>query len=244
MKIKLIFILIFGMLFISMASAYTWGIQKQNACVNISAVCPLPNCNYTKIDFLILPNNTMVLNNAVAIHYNTSWIYNFCITDKLGIYTLKGYSKNSSETIYFEGNFKITPSGRESTTAESILYFVMVLVMLSICIVIFYFILVLPYENERDESGNVTGIIKLKYLKIFFIALIYPLFIVLLNLLNGLANNFTTLSIFANQIGFIEEMLIRLAWPFFIIIAIWIIFLLIRDTNFKRLMKKEAYYHG
>lgn len=134
--------------------------------------------------------------------------------------------------------FEVTPSGNPSpTSGESILYFVFVTVLFGIFLLTIYFICVLPSGNY-NENGVTVGINPLKYLRIFLIAMSYPMLIIILNLLNGLAVNFVSLTIFSGIIGFIFEILLRTAWIFTIVIILWILYLLIKDSNFKKMMKK------
>ena len=95
-------------------------------------------------------------------------------------------------------------------------------------------ILFRPSENVKGPEGEMMGIVKLKYLRIFFISLLYLLIIVMLNLMNGLVINFTNLSMFAGVIGFLFEIMLRFALPFTVIIIFWIVYNLVKDTNFKK----------
>lgn len=242
MKNKLFFLLILGIFLISSVSSLdSQGVGKQNQNFTLEQSCN--GASYITIDTIKFPDNTVkIIGQNMTFVSGGTFHYNFTTTEQVGKYFVNGISDGCQETFVFY--FEITPSGRISTTSESILYFVMVLVMGGINAFLFYFILVLPYRNQRGEDGSVTDIVKLKYLKVVFIAILYAFSIILLNLINGLANNFTTLSIFAGQIGFIQELLIRIVLPFYIVIFIWIIVLLIKDTNYKKLMKAEAYYSG
>ena len=201
----------------------------------------IANCTfhlYNKTGAHIFKNNNFVESDDI---YDWEQIIKGGNFSYIGEYSYVFQCNTSTAGGYYTNYFEVTTTGKSLSTSESILYFILVFVMLGLCTMLLYFIIILPYENERDEEGKVMVIVKLKYLKVLFIALMYPLLVMLLNLMNGLAVNFTSLSIFAGQIGFLEEMMIRLVWPFFVIITIWIIYLLVRDTNFKKLMKSEGY---
>jgi hypothetical protein len=132
----------------------------------------------------------------------------------------------------------VTPSGEESTTSESILYFIFTFIFFGLIILNFYFIIILPGGNIKDERGDIMGIVKLKYVRIVLIAISYPLVLILLNFMNGLAINFTSLTIFAGILGFLFETMISGAWIFTLLIIIWIFYNLIRDSNLNKKLKK------
>ena len=89
----------------------------------------------------------------------------------------------------------------------------------------------MPNQNEKDDRGFETKVIRLKYLRVVFIFLLYPLIILLLNFLNGLAVNFTALSMFSGILGFLFQTMMSLSWAFTVVIIFWIIVLLVHDTN-------------
>ena len=71
------------------------------------------------------------------------------------------------------------------------------------------------------------------------IAFTYPLLILIFNLMNGIATNFSQLSMFSGIIGFLFEIMIKVAYPFIMVIILWIAFLAIRDANLKKLMSEN-----
>ena len=73
-------------------------------------------------------------------------------------------------------------------------------------------------------------------MKLFFVSLSYLLFIVFLNSLIGLSENFVSLSLFSGTISFLFETLNNIAWPFIIFIVIVGFFEVIRDANFNKNM--------
>ncbi len=94
----------------------------------------------------------------------------------------------------------------------------------------------MPKENEKSDGK--MKIVKIKYLRIFLIALTYPIIMIIFNLMNGLAVNFTSLSIFSGTLGFLFETMLRAAWVWTIIMILWVIISLIKDSNIKKNMEK------
>ena len=131
----------------------------------------------------------------------------------------------------FATYFEVTPSGRVVSTGDSMLYSLFAIISFGWIVLLSFFILIMPSSNEKDDVGFEGRVIKIKYFRVLLIFLLYPSMILLLNFLNGLATNFTALSMFAGTLGFLFETMMRLSWPFTIIIIAWIIIMLIHDTN-------------
>jgi hypothetical protein len=136
------------------------------------------------------------------------------------------------------GTWKVNPSGFLFEIQEAIIYSVFILIFFGLIILLAVLATITPGENKQDGEGNVIGIVKLKYLKVLFIALLYPMIILVLNFLNGLAVNLLSLEMFAGITGFLFETMLRLAWVFTIIIITWIVVLVIKDTNLKKQYSK------
>lgn len=230
---KILMFFILGIFLISLTSA-TLPPVKQNDCVQLKTIL---NTAWVNISSITYPNETTLFLNEAMTKNALTFNYSFCETDLLGVYT---YDYFDAEEKVYVNDFLVTPSGKVSSVAEAILYFVLIIIMFAGSVVIFYFILILPYQNPTDEEGTVVEITKLKYLKIFLITILYPIVIIILNLMNGLAVNFMSLTIFTGIIGFLFETLLRLAWVWTVIMALWVFYLLIRDTNFRKIIKQHS----
>ncbi len=228
---KILLTLILGMVFLSFASAQqgSLGTFKQNECVNLIQTCD--NCTYNNISRVIYPNSTIILSNAVMTKDDTFYNYTFCNTTLLGTYLVNGFEDLDGTKTVWNYDLLITPSGKISTTSESILYVLFVLILFGLLLTMFYFILIMPNENEKGEGGVIIGIVKLKYLRVFLIAMTYPVIIIILNLMNGLAVQFTSLTIFSGTLGFLFETMLRGVWIFTLVIILWIFYMLVQDSN-------------
>ena len=129
---KKIYLLMFAILFISLASATTWGIYKQDNCVNLITICPLDSCNVTTLQAITYPNSTIAISDVSATHTGTVWNYTFCNTDSLGTYTVYVYSTNSTANESFIGDFEITPDGKDFSIGKAISYIGFIFVLLFI----------------------------------------------------------------------------------------------------------------
>jgi len=56
--------------------------------------------------------------------------------------------------------------------------------------------------------------------------------------MNGLAVNFSTLTMFSGTIGFLFEIMLRGSWIFTVVIVLWIFYMLIKDSNVKKQIQR------
>lgn len=179
------------------------------------------------------PGSQIIIRNVEMTKVGSSFNYSLTPT-KLGIYS---YGYCEIEGNCFNNQFEITPSGKcSSSTGESLLYFVFVIIMFGLLLMMLYFIFSMPKGNENE--GRSVKIVKIKYFRVLLIAITYPIIMILINLMNGLAENFTSLSIFSGTLGFLFQILLRGVWVWTILMFGWIIVMLIKDSNIKRNMAR------
>ena len=238
---KLFLILIFGIFLIGFVNAACppgdgyLGNKDIGECVRITQTCA--SCSFVNISSIVLTNSNVTLAQNVSMESagNGEWVYNFCDTSTFGNYFIQGMGDLNSIGTSFKSCFDI---GQNMSIPESIIYTLFVFVMFFIFLTMVYFIIILPGENQKDENDVVIGVVRLKYIKILLIGVAYAVLIIILNLMNGLAVNFASLGIFAGILGFLFEVMIRVAWPFTFIIIIWILYLLVKDSNVQKNIDK------
>lgn len=235
-KIKLFFNFLWLILFLSIIGATTLGTFKQGNCINLIQTCS--NCSYNNISNVLYPNSTIAVENIEMTKQDTFYNYSFCFTSTTGVYIVNGYGDIDGVKTSWVYDFSITPNGSDLNTGESILYALFSVILFGIILSLSFFIFTMPKENLRNQKGEEIEILKIKYVRIFFITLLYPLIILLLNFLNGLAVNFVSLTMFSGILGFLFEIMLRLAWVFTVIIFLWIFISLIHDTNISKELKK------
>lgn len=188
------------------------------------ATCTFVNITVSNVNGIIFANQPMVLNGSGV------WVY--YITPTLtSRYDVTGIGDISGTDTSFVTFFLVTPSGKIASTGDSILYALFCFILFGVISILSFFIVAIPSENERDDNGFESKVVRIKYLRVLLVFFLYPTTILLLNFLNGLAVNFTALGLFSGILGFLFETMLRLSWPFTIIIIIWIVVLLIHDTN-------------
>lgn len=207
---------------------------KVNQSYNIlqtCATCTSINITISNVNGIITSNQPMT-NNGSGV-----WNYSFTPTE-ISRHDVTGVGDLDGSPTSFATYFEVTPSGKVASTGDSMLYIMFSAMLFGLIFSLAFFVFTMPKRNERDDSGMEYKIVKVKYIRIFFIALIYPLTILLLNFLNGLAVNFSALTMFAGILGFMFSVMLSLAWIFTVIIIIWIVVLLIHDTNVNKQIDK------
>lgn len=195
------------------------------------STCTFVNITISNVNGIIQSNVEMVDNGSGV------WTYDIIptITSR---HDITGQGDINGVDTSFVTFFEVTPSGKVASTSDSILYALFSIILFGAISIISFLVITLPSRNGFDEQGFENKIIKLKYIRVIFIFLLWPLTILLLNFLNGLAVNYGAISIFSGILGFLFETILRLSWPFTIIIIAWIIFMLVHDTNVNKLLNK------
>lgn len=192
--------------------------------IQVCATCTYLNLTISTSEGIVESNREMINNGS------GNWIYT--ITPSISSrHDVTGVGDKDGVDSAFATYFPVTPSGKIASTGDSILYSLFTIISFCWICLLSFFILTMPSENEKDDSGFETKVIRIKYFRVLLIFLLWPSMIILLNFLNGLANNFTALSMFSGTLGFLFETMMRLSWPFTIVIIAWIICYLIHDTN-------------
>ena len=206
-------------------------INQSYTILQTCASCTYVNVTVSNGNGIVIANGEMT-NNGSGV-----WTYNMTPTI-ISRHDVTGQGDVDGTATSFATYFEVTPSGKVVSTGDSILYALFSLILFFVIFTLSFFVFTMPKANDRDGDGFETKIVKIKYFRVIFIALIYPLTILLLNFLNSLAINFSALSMFSGVLGFLFETMLRLAWPFTVIMFAWIIVMLIHDTNLKKQLKK------
>jgi hypothetical protein len=134
MKNKFIFLilgtLLVSFLLLSFVTSATSGKTdlnpiKRGECISLYQSCA--NCNYVNLTDVIFPNGTIAHYNINMDKTYTSYTYNFCSTNELGLYTysVKGDPNGIVDVNSF--SFEVTSSGQSGVANIAFFLFVIVL---------------------------------------------------------------------------------------------------------------------
>lgn len=117
------------------------------------------------------------------------------------------------------------------STADSILYAVLLILIASIDFFVFYLISVLNSENYRNGDGEFVGVSLKKYVRILLVGICFPLILITLNLMNAVALQLADITQFAGLIGSFFSIMLDFTIPWVVFIAIWILVTIWKDGN-------------
>lgn len=162
MKNKFLFIILLGMFLISLSCVnaescqdYTWKCIKQGETISLSTICPISfGCNSTTITRIAYPNSSSAITNVQATHDGAQWNYTFSDTETTGLYTVYGYSTNFTINESFVGDFLVTHSGNQQTTAQGIGSLSFILIMFFMCSLL----MIVGFKLSDSEYLWIVGI--------------------------------------------------------------------------------------
>ena len=239
-----IYLLMFAILFISLASATTWGTYKQDKCVNLITICPLTGCNATTIQAITYPNSTIAVSDVSATHSGTVWNYTFCNTHDMGTYTVYGYSTNSTQNESFIGDFEINYRGEKISSSQAIVYFILLIVIIFVFIMTILGIERLPKSNEKDEEGKILSITYLKYLRPVGWFFLWMFFIAILFLSSNLAFAYLSGQLFAKILFNLYRICFGLTPLIVVVWIIWIYRQMFHDKQFQKMLNRGIFPQG
>ena len=214
---------------------------------NLSNGMPLPN-TYASC-YLHLYNSSgshTFESKALALDSN-GWDYEQLINkgnfSDLGLHSYYIWCNNTAQQLGGEakGVFEVTTTGEGLNTSNSLIYITLIIFISLFFALALFFAIIIPYGNSTDEKGAVIQVTKLKYLKIFSIAISYMSFTYLLNLLNALSINYLILTQFSGYISYLFMTFIYLSLPIGIFLIILSLFELVKDANIQKAI--ERYGH-
>lgn len=230
---KLLTLLLLSVFLINIASA-DLGTFTQGSCVNIKT---LSNESAVNLSTINIGSQTTVINTPMQNVAGMTFNYSYCNTTTLGIYVYDWYPCNSN--LDCVNSFTISPSGDHLDSSKSMLYGILLLFIFLIDGLCLYVIFGLNLDNYRGGDDEMIGISLKKYLKIFLIGLMYGLVLLTLNLMNVVANNLT-LTQFANIIGGLFQILLRMVIVWTLMICIWILVAAWKDNQLIKEIRKRV----
>lgn len=137
----------------------------------------------------------------------------------------------SKETGFISIPIFVNAIGVEYTTPMSITYLFIFALILFIFAMFCYFAVILPYENQRGEAGNILNINYKKYGKLFFITMSYMTFIAMIYFAWNLSYAFLYFESLTNFLGMIYKFGFMSILPFLFIMFIFTIVKLYTDNK-------------
>lgn len=235
-----IVVVVFLLVLIPLVSAEVQelGTFQSDTPVNLIQICS--NCTFNNITSVILPNGSSVLNNVVMTQSGS--IYNYTLsaafTTLTGQYIVNGLGDDNGINTIWSYTFKINGIGRDVSTPQGILYFLIFFIGFIIFLATLGLAVYLPFNNKRDQmTGYVIAVENLKYLKIFCFYIAALMLIVVIYF--GLAiSRYLDLGFLVTllRLAFVLSLAIGVAT---FIVGTFVLFAnLVRDSNIKELLER------
>lgn len=206
------------------------GVFRVDSCVNLLQVCS--NCTYNNITSVTYPNSSTAFNDPIEMSKNgNQYNLTFCNTKNEGRYIVNGYGDLDGIKTVWSYTFDINPIGREYTTAQSITYIiliVLVIIILSACII---GIIKIKPKNVVSSDDRILEINWKKYLRWFLFGMSYICIMALSYFAWNISFAFLSFSALSGFFKMIFTMLTGLAVPIFIVSAVIIIITYINDKK-------------
>lgn len=214
------------------------GTFKKGERIDLLQVCA--TCTYNNITSVTAPNSTLILSAVAMDRIGSKFNYTLQAQNVAGIYNVCGVGDLEGDDTAWCYTFEITQTGYKPTTAQSIIYFV----LLAISMVCFILFLALGFSMSKDRynkdsiSGRIIEVNWKKYYRMgcWFIA--YALAVWMAHLSHSISENFldsSTLSTFFNMIFYI---LLALALPFTTFFVFIFFASIVTDKKAQRLLER------
>lgn len=240
MKTKLIFALVLMVFIIpSFVSAQQQdlGTAVKGDCVNLIQTCD--TCTYNNITRILFPNSSQAITSEVAMTKSeTYYNYSFCITDTIGTYIVLGHGDLDSSDTVWTYNFDITGGGESVSTAKSIMYIGLLVVLILLLVISIFGIFNLPSGDNKNDDGKLVSINKLKYLRI---VLFFTTWMVLTSILFTSANiglAYFSGGMFGNLLFKLYSVMFSLTLPMVIFTFIYIFVGIFKDKETKSMIDR------
>lgn len=206
--------------------------------INIIQTCT--TCTYVNITSITAPNSTLLVGNAPMSKYGSKFNYTLPGQSTVGQYIVCGVGNVGGHVTDWCYVFYVTKTGTTSSTAQSIIYFILLAISVGLfilCMVISFNIDPSKY-NKDGLTERFTGINWKRYYKYAAWCIAYLMAVWMMNLCYEISQDFL-------KSGFITEffrvfyfILLALAFPLFVYLCVMVIIALVADKKAEGYIKR------
>lgn len=155
------------MLFVQSVNAETF---KQGDLIDLKVSCSKVNCSNAQNITIVSPTTQTLIDNKQMTLSNGFLNISFNQTQSLGQYNFFLYDSLGG---YYDDSFLMTPSGTNPTTAQGLLYGLLILASMFFLVVCLYGAFTINGQNEFTMGGDLIKVNFNKYYKGFLFLLSY-----------------------------------------------------------------------
>lgn len=194
-------------------------------------------CNIT----VLYPNSSVWIKDKPMTYNPDYFNYTVYETDIVGEYSVSTYCVGS-DYGYSTFVFKVTPTGKELSSGDGLIYLISLFASILIFCFCFYGALKIPYKNQRNDENHIIGINDLKFVKIILWCFSYVIFLFIVGILRGITANYITDVKFYNFFGWAYWILLSFMWPLIVVSLLLMVVLFIQDKKIKKALERGFPY--
>jgi len=238
--------ILFGAVILLIVSSLCLGlIFKQDKVADIKVPC-FNNNSYCSVDAqcnitISYPNGTILVDNGIMT--NNISFHNYTLNTNLtslnGDYSTSIVCNDVSNNGFSTFTFKITPSGTEPSTAQGIVYLILIAIAIILLLLCVFFAWSIDGKNEYDFGGGIISVNYNKYVKQGLWLFSYIFLIVIAFFTWQMANQFLFLDFMTGFLRLTFIVLVLFFLPLFLLIF-WFTFMkAIADMRLWELAKRN-----
>lgn len=237
-KILLFFFVILLVLPLSFAAIY-----KQGDTIDIKISCTLNGfpctssalCNFTSE----YPNGSYLVNNK-EMNYISGGDFNYTLPSSsvTGEYPFKTSCSQEGNNETIKSSFEITQTGSELSTAQGIVYVVVLIASLFAFILALIGAIKIPFKNTRNDEGQIISVNDLKFVKIFLCFASYLLLMWIFFLVRNISLAFLELEATYYFFNLFYWFMLAFLFPIFVVFIIFSVIIFLESKKIKKALKR------
>lgn len=235
---KLAAILTVFLMLISIAYA---GAEEYSSSINkpVELTKGCLNSTYANITVIHSPNGSIVLSGQTAMTKKVTDYYAYTYTPKdFGVYSIYGHCNQNGAYTLWNYDLKVTVNGHEFTTAQSITYALMVLIVFLILASCIYAFMTIQAGNIRNEDGKIIQINWKKYLRWFSLGIAYVCVVAISYFAWNISYAYLHFDALANFFRMTFRITLGLALPLFIVVGIISLITYLQDKKWDEMLQR------
>lgn len=221
----------------------------QSTTLDLKVGCSDLNCDITEVCLLdvVRPDSTILLQNVTMTNQGNFFNYslNTTQTSQLGVYDyyVECDTVPASSQVHYNDNFKITVSGTDPSTAQGIIYAILLFATMFIMVLCLYGAVTINGANEF-ELNKIIKINYNKYIKqgLWFLSYLFLIFTVFFA--TEISTNFLQLTFISDTLGWIHIVLWIGLVPIFFIFVTFSLIKWLADLELQDLAKRNLKPYG
>lgn len=212
------------------------GPYKKSTTIELFQTCD--SCTYVNLSSVKLPNETLVGYNTSMDKDGITYRTTFSNTNLTGKYYYNVVGNKDGSVTAETLCFTVTSTGFEFTSANSLMYSVLLGLFVFLLVAIIIGIGKLPANKMRDEEGTIIGASNLKYLRPILYMVGWAILGGIFFLASNIALAYLGTAMFGNLLFIIYKILMWSMLPGIVLWVIWIFVQLMQDKEMKNLIER------